>query len=141
MSEGSDYTGWMGQEIKKMIDLITSREYQSDPESLNRQMTEIRRGISYGENNPGAIDKLVMKIARNFIDSFEVYLRQMKRPHTGIPPGGQATLLTGAMLEEDEAQQDQFSVDELKGALASRKKKALESKMKGSMDLLKDNES
>ncbi len=136
MSESIDYTKWMGQEMKKLIDLIINRAFQNDPEGLNHQITEIRRGISYGENNPASIDELVMKIARNFIDSFEVYWRQMKRPHTGIPPGGQATALTGTFDGSEE--QEPFSVDELKGALASRKKKSLESKMKGSMDLLKD---
>lgn len=131
-----DYTQWLGQELKKLIDLVTNQAFQNDPEGLNRQIAEIRRGIGYGENNPGSINELVMKIARNFIDSFEVYVRQMKRPHTGIPPGGQATALTGTFDGSEE--QEPFSVDELKGALASRKKKSLESKMKGSMDLLKD---
>lgn len=131
-----DYTQWLGQELKKLIDLVTNQAFQNDPEGLNRQIAEIRRGIGYGENNPGSINELVMKIARNFIDSFEVYVRQMKRPHTGIPPGGQATALTGTFDGSEE--QEPFSVDELKGALKSRKKKSLESKMKGSMDLLKD---
>lgn len=134
----TDYTQWMGQELKKLIDLITARAFQNDQEALNNQIGEIRRGIGYGENNPNSIDPLVMKIARNFIDSFEVYLRQMKRPQTGIPPGGQATVLTGTLDDGSSQQQEQFSVDELKGALASRKKKDLESKMKGSMDLLRE---
>ena len=133
-----DYTAWMGQEMKKLIDLITNRSFQNDPESLNKQIAEIQRGLEYALNNPGAVDELVMKVARNFVDSFQVYFRQMKRPHSGIPPGGQATVLTGGTLDTSEAQSDQFSVDELKGALASRKKKKVESKMKGSMDLLKD---
>ncbi|MHA1940702.1 MAG: hypothetical protein ACW97P_03125 [Candidatus Hodarchaeales archaeon] len=134
-----DYTAWMGQEMKKLIDLITNRSFQNDPESLNKQIAEIHRGLEFSLNNPGAIDELVIKVARNFVDSFEVYFRQMKRPHTGIPPGGQATVLTGGTLEtSEEPQSGQFSVDELKGALKSRKKKSVESKMKGSMDLLKD---
>ena len=131
-----DYTNWLGQEMKKLIDLVTNQAFKNDQQGLNRQIIEIRRGINYGENNPGSIDELMMKIARNFTDSFEVYIRQMKRPHTGIPPGGQATALTGSFEGSDD--QEPFSVDELKGALASRKKKSLESKMKGSMDLLKD---
>ena len=133
-----DYTAWMGQEMKKLIDLIINRSFQNDPESLNKQIAEIQRGLEYALNNPGAVDELVMKVARNFVDSFQVYFRQMKRPHSGIPPGGHATVLTGGTLDSSEAQPDQFSVDELKGALASRKKKKVESKMKGSMDLLKD---
>jgi hypothetical protein len=133
-----DYTGYMGQEMKKLIDLITNRSFQNDPESLNKQIAEIQRVLEYALNYPGSVDELVVKVARNFVDSFQVYFRQIKRPHSGIPPGGQATVLTGGTLDTSEAQPDQFSVDELKGALASRKKKKVESKMKGSMDLLKD---
>ncbi|MHA1944577.1 MAG: hypothetical protein ACXAC6_01985 [Candidatus Hodarchaeales archaeon] len=136
MSE-HDYTAWIGQEIKKMIDLLTSRSYKSNPDAINTQIGEIQRGIEYGMNNPQAIDPLVMKMARSFVDSIQIYLRQVRRPHTGIPPGGQATVLTGSAVEEP-VESDQFSVDELKGALETRKKKKVESKMKGSMDLLKD---
>ena len=136
-----EYTSWMGQELKKLIDLIVNKAFQTNPDSVNTQIGEIRRGLEYGLDNPGAIDELVMKIARNFVDSFQVYLRQAKRPNTGIPPGGQATVLTGGTFEDTPAtESDQFSVDELKGALASRKKQKVEKKMKGSMDLLKDYE-
>ena len=134
---GQDYTAWIGQEIKKMIDLLTSRSYKSNPEAVNTQISEIQRGIEYGMNNPQSIDPLVMKMARSFVDSMQIYLRQVRRPHTGIPPGGQATVLTGSTMETP-ADSGQFSVDELKGALETRKKKKVESKMKGSMDLLKD---
>ena len=138
----TEYTSWMGQEMKKLIDLLVNKAFQTNPDSINSQIEEIRRGLEYGLNNPGAIDELVMKVARNFVDSFQVYLRQAKRPNTGIPPGGQATVLTGGTFEDTppSAQPDQFSVDELKGALASRKKQKVEKKMKGSMDLLKDYE-
>ncbi len=136
-----DYNPWMGQELKKLIDLVVNKAFKTNPEAINSQIAEIRRGLEYGLNNPGAIDDLVMKVARNFVDSFQVYMRQAKRPNTGIPPGGQATVLTGGTFEETpEAEPDQFSVDELKGALASRKKQKVEKKMKGSMDLLKDYE-
>jgi hypothetical protein len=134
-----DYNPWMGQELKKLIDLVVNKAFKTNPEAINSQIAEIRRGLEYGLNNPGSLDELVMKIARNFVDSFQVYMRQAKRPSTGIPPGGQATILTGGTFEETQAAQpDQFSVDELKGALASRKKQKVEKKMKGSMDLLKD---
>ena len=136
MSE-HDYTAWIGQEVKKMVDLLTSRSYKSNPETVNAQIGEIQRGIEYGMNNPESIDPLVIKMARSFVDSIQIYLRQTKRPNTGIPPGGQATVLTAPATEET-ADSSQFSVDELKGALATRKKKKVESKMKGSMDLLKD---
>ncbi|MCK4847783.1 MAG: hypothetical protein KAT16_02025 [Candidatus Heimdallarchaeota archaeon] len=132
----TDYTSWIGQEIKKMIDLLTSRAYKSNPSAIEAQISEIQRGIEYGMNNPESIDPLVLKMARSFVDSIQIYLRQVRRPNTGIPPGGQATVLTGPTMEEPD--DSQFSVDELKGALASRKKKKVESKMKGSMDLLKD---
>jgi len=136
MSE-QDYTAWLGQEVKKMIDLLTNRSYKSNPEAVNAQISEIQRGIEYGMNNPDAIDPLVMKMARSFVDSIQIYIRQIKRPNTGIPPGGQATVLTAPTMEEP-VDSGQFSVDELKGALATRKKKKVESKMKGSMELLKD---
>jgi hypothetical protein len=136
MSE-QDYTAWLGQEVKKMIDLLTNRSYKSNPEAVNAQIGEIQRGIEFGMNNPNSIDSLVMKMARNFVDSVQIYLRQIKRPNTGIPPGGQATVLSGPAMEAP-VDSSQFSVDELKGALATRKKKNVESKMKGSMDLLKD---
>ncbi|MHA1976481.1 MAG: hypothetical protein ACW98I_06270 [Candidatus Hodarchaeales archaeon] len=136
-----DYNPWIGQEMKKLIDLIVNKAFQTNPDSINAQIEEIRRGLEYGLNNPGAIDDLVMKVARNFVDSFQVYMRQAKRPNTGIPPGGTATVLTGGTFEDTPSTQtDQFSVDELKGALASRKKQKVEKKMKGSMDLLKDYE-
>ena len=138
MSE-HDYTAWIGQEIKKMVDLLTSRSYISNPDALDTQISEIQRGIEYGMNNPDSIDPLVIKMARSFVDSIQIYMRQMKRPNTGIPPGGQATILTGPTMEEP-VESSQFSVNELKGALANRKKKKVESKMKGSMDLLKDYE-
>ena len=118
MSE-HDYTAWIGQEIKKMVDLLTNRSYKSNPDAINTQIGEIQRGIEYGMNNPQAIDPLVMKLARNFVDSIEIYLRQVRRPHTGIPPGGQATVLTGSAVEKP-VESDQFSVDELKGALKHR---------------------
>ena len=133
-----DYTAWLGQEIKKMVDLLTNRSYKSNPDAVNSQISEIQRGIEYGMNNPESIDPLVMKMARNFVDSLQIYLRQTRRPNTGIPPGGQATVLTGSAMEAEPVDPGQFSVDELKGALANRKKKNVESKMKGSMDLLKD---
>ncbi len=136
MSE-HDYTAWIGQEIKKMVDLLTNRSYNSNPDAINAQIGEINIGIEYGMNNPQAIDPLVMKMARSFVDSIQIYLRQARRPHTGVPPGGQATVLTGSAVEAP-VDSDQFSVDELKGALETRKKKKVESKMKGSMDLLKD---
>ena len=136
----TDYTSWIGQEIKKMVDLLTSRTYKSNPNAVDGQISEIQRGIEYGMNNPEAIDPLVLKMARSFVDSIQIYLRQVRRPHTGIPPGGHATVLTGPSMDtkEEPTESDQFSVDELKGALATRKKKKVESKMKGSMDLLKD---
>ena len=34
MSE-QDYTAWIGQEIKKMIDLLTNRSYKSNPDAIN----------------------------------------------------------------------------------------------------------
>ena len=134
---GQDYTAWIGQEIKKMVDLLTNRSYKSNPDAVTAQISEIQRGIEYGMNNPQSIDPLVMKMARSFVDSIQIYLRQSRRQNTGIPPGGQATVLTGSAVEAP-VDSGQFSVDELKGALASRKKKKVESKMKGSMDLLKD---
>ncbi len=136
-----DYNPWMGQELKKLIDLIVNKAFKTNPQAIESQIAEIRRGLEYGLDNPGVLDDLVMKVARNFVDSFQVYLRQAKRPNTGIPPGGQATVLTGGTFEDvPSAESDQFSVDELKGALASRKKQKVEKKMKGSMDLLKDYE-
>ena len=133
----NDYTAWIGQEVKKMVDLLTNQSYKSNPDAVSAQISEIQRGIEYGMNNPDSIDPLVIKMARSFVDSIQIYLRQINRPNTGIPPGGQATVLTGPTIEEP-VEPDQFSVDELKGALASRKKQKVESKMKGSMDLLKD---
>ncbi|NHJ02596.1 MAG: hypothetical protein EAX86_10700 [Candidatus Heimdallarchaeota archaeon] len=134
-----DYSLWMGQELKKLIDLLANRSFQMNPDSLNAQIAEVRRGVEYGTSNPGSIDELLLKVARQFIDSLAVYMRQMRKSNTGIPPGGQATVLTGGTMDDfTPSQSDQFSVDELKGALASRKKKDLEGKMKGSMDLLKD---
>ncbi len=140
----SDYTAWFCQEMKKLLDLIANRVHQTNPVEINKQVAEIQRGIEYGTNNPGSIDNLLLKLGRNFIDSFQVYLRQMKaKSPTGIPPGGQATLLAGvddSPLREDEATSQQFSVDELKGALKTRKKEKIVKKMKGSLDLLKEYE-
>ncbi|MHA1443388.1 MAG: hypothetical protein ACTSR4_01365 [Candidatus Hodarchaeales archaeon] len=133
----NDYTAWIGQEVKKMVDLLTNQSYKSNPDVVSAQISEIQRGIEYGMNNPDSIDPLVIKMARSFVDSIQIYLHQIKRPNTGIPPGGQATVLTEPTIEEP-VEPSQFSVDELKGALASRKKQKVESKMKGSMDLLKD---
>ncbi|MFX0172422.1 MAG: hypothetical protein ACFE9L_10910 [Candidatus Hodarchaeota archaeon] len=140
MSETKDYTAWFGHELKKLIDLITKRAVRENPEIVRGQIAEIQRGIEYGSNTPGAIDELLLKLGRNLVDSLEVYIRQMKsRTPSGVPPGGQPTILTGGGPVEDISQSSQsYSVDELKGALASRKKKAVESKMKGSLDLLKE---
>jgi hypothetical protein len=139
-----DYTGWMSQEIKKLIDLLANRALQNNPDELNKQIAEVQRGVEYGTNNPGSIDDLLLKVGRQFIDSLQVYIRRMRRPSTGIPPGGQATILSGGGAydtpEANDTSSDQFSVDELKGALASRKKEKIEKKMKGSLDLLKEYE-
>ena len=144
MTSPTDYTAWFCQEMKKLLDLIADRSHQRDPTSVNNQIAEIQRGIDYGTNNPGSIDDLLLKLGRNFIDSFQVYLRQMKaRSPTGVPPGGQATLLAGvgeSPLSEAETTSQQFSVDELKGALKTRKKEKVVRKMKGSLDLLKEYE-
>lgn len=138
----SDYTSWFCQEMKKLLDLIANRAYQTNPIDVNNQIAEIQRGVEYGTNNPGSIDDLLLKLGRNFIDSFQVYLRQRKtKSPTGIPPGGQATLLAGvgeSPLSEAETASQQFSVDELKGALKTRKKEKVVKKMKGSLDLLKE---
>ncbi len=142
MSDPTDYSSWFGQELKKLIDLLTARANQANPEEMNKQMMEIQRGVDYGTNNPYAIDKLLLKVGRNLIDSLEVYLRQMRPKSTaGIPPGGRATLLTGVEMDQsdsEDAMGQQFSVDELKGALATRKKEKVVKKMKGSLDLLKE---
>ncbi|MFW9905270.1 MAG: hypothetical protein ACFFFH_13100 [Candidatus Thorarchaeota archaeon] len=141
MTSSTDYTAWFCQEMKKLLDLIADRSHQRNPISLNTQIAEIQRGIEYGINNPGSIDELLLKLGRNFIDSYQVYLRQMKsKTPTGVPPGGQATLLAGVDSPsiESESTSQQFSVDELKGALKSRKKEKVVSKMKGSLDLLKE---
>ena len=142
MTSPTDYTAWFCQEMKKLLDLIADRSHQTNPISVNTQIAEIQRGIDYGINNPGSIDDLLLKLGRNIIDSFQVYLRQMKsKTPTGVPPGGQATLLAGVSgtpSTEPEHTSQQFSVDELKGALKSRKKEKVVSKMKGSLDLLKD---
>lgn len=140
-----DYTSWMGQEIKKLIDLLAKRALQTNPSALNNQIAEVQRGIEYATTNPGSIDELLLKISRQFVDSLQVYIRQMKKPNTGIPPGGQATILTGGGSFEPEGatrapKAEKFSVDELKGALASRKKDKVEKKLKGSLDLLRDYE-
>ncbi|MFX1505280.1 MAG: hypothetical protein ACFFDC_04105 [Promethearchaeota archaeon] len=139
MTSPTDYTAWFCQEMKKLLDLIADRSHQSNPTSVNNQIAEIQRGIDYGINNPGSIDDLLLKLGRNFIDSYQVYLRQMKsRTPAGVPPGGQATLLAGVDSAPTEPTSQQFSVDELKGALKSRKKEKVVSKMKGSLDLLKE---
>ncbi len=140
-----DYTSWMGQELKKLIDLLAKQTLQNNPNALNNQITEVQRGIEYATTNPGSIDELLLKIARQFVDSLQVYIRQMKKPNTGIPPGGQATILTGGgSFEPEEATRapkpEKFNVDELKGALASRNKNKVEKKLKGSLDLLRDYE-
>lgn len=144
MTNSTDYTAWFCQEIKKLLDLIADRSHQTNPTSVNSQIAEIQRGIDYGSNNPGAIDDLLLKLGRNFIDSFQVYLRQMKsRTPSGIPPGGQATFLAGvgdSPKSDVETTSQQFSVDELKGALKTRKKEKVVKKMKGSLDLLKEYE-
>ncbi|MFX0123596.1 MAG: hypothetical protein ACFFAE_08125 [Candidatus Hodarchaeota archaeon] len=142
MASTTDYTAWFCQEMKKLLDLIAERSHQTNPTSVNSQIAEIQRGIDYGINNPGSIDDLLLKLGRNFIDSFQVYLRQMKsRTPAGVPPGGQATLLAGVSStpeSESDPTSQQFSVDELKGALKTRKKEKVVSKMKGSLDLLKE---
>ena len=33
-----DYNPWMGQELKKLIDLITNKAFQTDPDSINTQI-------------------------------------------------------------------------------------------------------
>lgn len=144
MSEIKDYTAWFGHELKKLIDLITKRTVQENPEIVKGQIAEIQRGVEYETNNPGSIDELLLKLGRNLIDSLQVYIRQMQpRTPSGIPPGGQPTILTGggAVGPSTRTQSEEsYSVDELKGALASRKKKNVETKMKGSLDLLKEYE-
>ena len=140
-----DYTSWMGQEVKKIIDLITKNTLQNNPEALKNQIAEIQRGVEYGTTNPGSIDELLLKIARQLVDSLQIYTRQARKTTTGIPPGGQATILSGGGSFEPEETtktpiQEKFSVDELKGALASRKKDKVEKKLKGSLDLLREYE-
>jgi hypothetical protein len=140
MSDSVNYTLWYAQEMKKLIDLIAKK---ASTEELKPQITEIHRGSEYATNYPGSIDELLLKLGRNLVDSLQVYLRQMRtKSKTGIPPGGQPTILTGGeamdALEIPTDSNTDFSVDELKGALANRKKKAVESKMKGSIDLLKE---
>ena len=68
----NDYTAWIGQEVKKMVDLLTSRSYKSNPDAVNAQISEIQRGIEYGMNNPDSIDPLVIKMARSFVDSIQI---------------------------------------------------------------------
>ncbi len=145
-----DYTEWFCEEIKKLIDLISKRALENNPDSLNQQIIEVKRGVDYGTNNPGSINDLLLKVGRQFIDSLQVYIRQMRKPNTGIPPGGQATILAGGggrerlepydipPSEPTPAAPSKFSVDELKGALATRKKDKVEKKMKGSLDLLRE---
>ncbi|MHA2225204.1 MAG: hypothetical protein ACXAC8_08360 [Candidatus Hodarchaeales archaeon] len=147
MSSSADYTAWFSSEIKKLIDLVANQASSTD---LKSQMGEIQRGVDYGMNNPNSINDLLLKLGRNFIDSLKVYQKQSQtRSHSGIPPGGQATILSGfgdiqpsssSSPSPSSDGEDQFSVDELKGALATRKKEAVVKKMKGSLDLLKDYE-
>ncbi|MHA2244688.1 MAG: hypothetical protein ACXADY_06930 [Candidatus Hodarchaeales archaeon] len=142
MSNTNDYTAWFCNEMKKLIDLIANQTYRINPQELNVQIQEIQRGVEYGNTNPGAIDQLLLKMGRNIVDSLQVYARQMRpKTPTGIPPGGKATVFSGlgeVPPSGGEVQSQNFSVDELKGALASRKKKKVVGKMKGSLDLLKE---
>lgn len=144
MSNTNDYTAWFCQEMKKLIDLIANQTYKINPQELNVQIQEIQRGVEYGNKNPGAIDDLLIKMGRNIVDSLQVYARQMRpKTPTGVPPGGKATVLAGvggSQPSRGETFGQKFNVDELKGALASRKKEKVVGKMKGSLDLLKDYE-
>lgn len=133
MTNTPNYNPWFAEQLKNLIDLIAN---QSPQDQMNNQISEIQRGVEYGTNNPGSINDLLLKIGRNLIDSLQVYYRQQRqRSPTGVPPGGQATLLATAGPQPTD---QQFSVDELKGALASRKKEKVVKKMKGSLDLLKE---
>ncbi|UCE14852.1 MAG: hypothetical protein JSV04_06630 [Candidatus Heimdallarchaeota archaeon] len=136
MSNTTNYNPWFAEQLKNLIELIAN---QSPQDQMNTQISEIQRGVEYGTNHPGSINDLLLKIGRNLIDSLQVYYRQQRqRSPTGVPPGGQATLLAGTEGELSGAASQQFSVDELKGALASRKKEKVVKKMKGSLDLLKE---
>jgi hypothetical protein len=153
-----NYTLWMAQELKKLIDQIASGE-NPDSESFLQQVGEVQRGLEYGRNAPGSINDLLLRMGQNFIDYLRVYKKQRRRARPpGVPPGGQPTILTGGggpsttpppgfptegstssdTLPGHSEETATFDVDELKGALESRKKKKVESNMKGSLDLLKD---
>jgi len=151
-----NYTLWFAQELKKLIDLLAEGK---GIEHIETQLSEINRGIEYGTTVSGSIETLLLKMGQNIADSMRIHLRQQRRPGEsrfpgGIPPGGTPTILTGGGGRTDTTPPPGFpgaapsgtnheepltySVDELKSALESRKKKSVESKMKGSLDLLKD---
>lgn len=151
-----NYTLWMAQELKKLIDVIANGA-NPDSDQFITQLAEVRRGLEYGRKVPGSINDLLLRMGQNFIDYLRVYKKQQKRARPpGVPPGGRPTILTGGTpqgmpappgfpqsttaepLSVPSEQNPTFDVEELKGALASRKKKKVESNMKGSLDLLKE---
>lgn len=156
-----NYTLWMAQELKKLIDEIASGA-NPDSEPFQKQVGEVQRGLDYGKNAPGSINDLLLRMSQNFIDSLRVHKKQRRRARPpGVPPGGQPTVLTGgggaervsepppgfpvnpttaSPPPETSTESGTFDVNELKGALETRKKKAVESKMKGSLDLLREYE-
>ena len=136
MSEGTDYSQWFGQELKKLIDLISSGVISTDATPIHEQINQVERGIGYGINNKGAIDSLLLKLGQTMTDSLKIHLKKMGKRKPGVPIGGVPTFLAGSTIVDENA--GQFNVDELKGALKSRNKKKMEEKMKGSMNLLKE---
>ncbi len=106
----AQYDEWFAIHLKEFIEAIVN---QSDTNSI---IAQIERGIKYAEASPGDISSVLVKVGRIMVSSSQTTRAQ-------APVGGEAPAI---------------DLNELSSAVVSRKKGRVKSKLRGSLDDLKD---
>ncbi|MHA2294881.1 MAG: hypothetical protein ACXAEU_01045 [Candidatus Hodarchaeales archaeon] len=132
----SQYDEWFALQLQELLQVLLKED---NPTSI---LEQIKRGIEYGEQNPGEISKIFLDLGRGMFRSASS-LAPILPPPSGpanIPPPPQIGQfgVPAQDIASPVVPKADIDVDELKTALQMRKKKKVADNMKGSIDSLKD---
>ncbi len=140
------YDGWFAQELTLLINAVANQ----DLTTVQKHLTQIERGITYGESTPGQISSILLAIGRRIKQVVEPLLENQPRIATHIPSSELESAIQqrAVVLEKTPRYKQrgliakegprQIDVDELKLAVKERKKKKTIDELRGGLDDLMD---
>ena len=139
----AQYDEWLSHHLSSLIGAIPKSE--QDRTELEKQLTEVEKGVRHGTQNPHDISPLLLKVSQAVVGVVRPALTGTVAAGTGpvlprpppLPTGGP---VSGGTLPAEAAAPPQagFDVGELKDVLHQRKKKQKEETLRGGLDLLKE---